>query len=180
MAPRVNSVHVFQLNIRNILLVLESGYDRSINTIEIGKQYKSKLGYCFIDGLALRKWWRQCRWCRFNLKVCCACGHYLVKNTENLKKYSSSIWILLPVRQRNHSHHWTMGDILTYVVNMVYVRVRNSLTIGHIIIFNDNKLNGKRTFRKGYNSIFTSWLNCNCRSDIQICKSLAKIGESIL
>lgn len=36
-----------QPNIYDILLVLESGHDRSINTIEIGKHYKSGLFVCF-------------------------------------------------------------------------------------------------------------------------------------
>lgn len=66
--------------------------------------------------------------------MCYACSHYLAKSTEKLKKNSSSIWVLLSSEAKNPLTSLNDEDVLTYVVNTVYVRVRNSLTVSHVSV----------------------------------------------
>lgn len=133
---------------------------------KLANTINKSLIYCFVDWLGLRKWWRKYKWCLLNLKVCCAGHHYLVNSTKELKKYSSVFKYCYPIRQtieRVKFWHSQWGSWRRFQFNEYNgVRVRNCLTMDHVTD-NDNKFNGKRAIRKGYNSNFKSCLNWNHR-----------------
>ena len=73
-------------------------------------------------GLYLRKWWRKCKLCRWNLQICPVCTHYIVnsKKGENNKKktqinYSYDIQKLSSnsVKMSHMPHNWWMNEMPT-------------------------------------------------------------------